>query len=262
MTQQDDDTTRAGLWVVFATVAALLTGLIIWVLKEAGVSSTPADTDAKVLTVGANATSGHDQTATAAAASASAAAAAGASSNATADTKAADHPHAANSASMAADNAGQAAQAEQAAAETSSGTASGTQDEVSTTQAQPATAGTDAAADEFVAFDNLNSGELSAVVHFASASAVLPTDTNAEIAGLVDMLKANESRRVVIAGFHDPTGNAAFNDQLARKRAFAVRNALLNQGISSERIIMRKPEQTTGTGTLAEARRVELRLID
>lgn len=261
MTQQDDDTTRAGLWVVFATVAALLIGLIIWVLKEAGPSSAPTDTDAKVLTVGANAATGHDQ---ASATAATAAAAAPASSSAATNSEAAAQPQATESIPAAADNTGHgtanATQA-QATTENTPSTTAGTQDEASAAQAQLA-APVEAAADEFVAFDNLNSGELSAVIHFASASAVLPTDTSAEIAGLIDMLKANESRRVVVAGFHDPTGNAAFNDQLARKRAFAVRDALLAQGISSERIIMRKPEQTTGTGTLAEARRVELRLID
>ncbi|MDO5103605.1 MAG: OmpA family protein [Lautropia sp.] len=257
MTQQDDDTTRTGLWVVFATVAALLIGLIIWVLKEVGISSPPTGTDTKALTVGANPSSGHEQASTAAAATA-------ASSNAAANTEASARPQVTDSTPTAADDTGHTAANNpvQPPAETTSGGTSGAQDETSATQIQAAAAGAEATADEFVAFDNLNSGELSAVVHFASASAVLPTDTSAEIAALVDMLQANESRRVVVAGFHDPTGNAAFNDQLARKRAFAVRDALIAQGISRERIIMRKPEQTTGTGTLAEARRVELRLID
>ena len=115
---------------------------------------------------------------------------------------------------------------------------------------------------QFVAFDNLDQGELAAIVHFASASAVLPTDAGAEVAGVVDAIKASPSRRVLLAGFHDPTGNAAFNADLARKRAFSVRDALISQGIPADRIILRKPEQTTGSGTNAEARRVELRLLD
>lgn len=115
---------------------------------------------------------------------------------------------------------------------------------------------------QFIAFDNIEEGELAAVVHFASASATLPSDAGAEIAGVIDALKASSSRRVLLAGFHDPTGNAAFNADLARKRAFSIRNALLAQGIPTERIILRKPEQTAGSGTHAEARRVELRLLD
>ena len=115
---------------------------------------------------------------------------------------------------------------------------------------------------QFVAFDNLDQGELAAVVHFASASATLPSDAGAEVAGVVDAIKASPSRRVLLAGFHDPTGNAAFNADLARKRAFSVRDALISQGIPADRIILRKPEQTTGSGTNAEARRVELRLLD
>lgn len=249
MTQQDDDTTtRAGLWVVFTTVAALLIGLIIWVLKEAGAPQPQPQTDEQALTVGAAPATQQDH-------AAAAIAAAGASAADTAHAQ----PGQAFEAAPAAD-AGNAAHDHDAQSHGATGSAAA--DANHAAAHEPAAATADAADDLFVAFDNIDSGELSAVVHFASASAVLPTDTSAEIAGLVDMLKANESRRVLVAGFHDPTGNAAFNEELARKRAFAVRDALIAQGISSSRIIMRKPEQTTGSGTLAEARRVELRLID
>lgn len=248
MTQQDDDTTtRAGLWVVFTTVAALLIGLIIWVLKEAGVSRPQLPADTKTLSVGTDASTQNGHAPAAAAGAATAADQVAAAHQ--------DHAPSVDTSPIAErtsnDQTAQAQAADNAAATSAEPAA----------QTQPAVVA-EPSADDFVAFDNLNQGELSAVVHFASASAVLPTDTSAEIAGVVDMLKASESRRVLVAGFHDPTGNAAFNEQLARKRAFAVRDALMAQGISSDRIIMRKPEQTTGTGTLAEARRVELRLID
>ncbi|MDO4683418.1 MAG: OmpA family protein [Lautropia sp.] len=245
MTQQDDDTTtRAGLWVVFTTVAALLIGLIIWVLKEAGVSQPQPQTDEQALTVGAVPAAQQDH---------AAAASADASDTANAQPV---HPFEAAPA-VDADNAAHDHHAQ------SHGTTGSPAAEANHAAAHnPSEAVADTADDLFVAFDNIDNGELSAVVHFASASAVLPTDTSAEIAGVVDMLKADESRRVLVAGFHDPTGNAAFNKELARKRAFAVRDALIAQGISSSRIIMRKPEQTTGSGTLAEARRVELRLIN
>lgn len=128
----------------------------------------------------------------------------------------------------------------------------------------PATATTTAASDEsqFVAFEDLEQGELAAIIHFASASASLPSDAGSEISGVIDALNASASRRVLLAGFHDATGNPDFNADLARKRAFSVRDALIAQGVPAERIILRKPEQTTGSGTNAEARRVELRLLD
>ena len=90
----------------------------------------------------------------------------------------------------------------------------------------------------------------------------MPSDAGSEISGVIDALNASASRRVLLAGFHDATGNPDFNTDLARKRAFSVRDALIAQGVSAERIILRKPEQTTGSGTNAEARRVELRLLD
>ncbi|MDO4906050.1 MAG: OmpA family protein [Lautropia sp.] len=243
MNQHDDDTTRAGLWVVFTTVAALLTILIIWVLKGTGENGERPGTDPTALLATQQSATGTDSAQGTDAAAAAALAAAAAAS---VEAKIQAEPE-------------QAAQAEKTAAEKA------VTEEVAADTAERAATGHDAAAveaDEFVVFDAVQSGELSAVVHFASASALLPTDTGAEIAGVIDALKASPARRVLVAGYHDPTGNAAFNEQLARRRAFAVRNALLAQGIEQDRIIMRKPERTTGTGSNAEARRVELRLID
>ncbi len=79
---------------------------------------------------------------------------------------------------------------------------------------------------------------------------------------MVEALKAVEGRRVLLAGYHDPTGNIDFNRDLAKRRALGVREALIAQGIPAQRIILRKPEQTTGSGNNTEARRVEILLID
>lgn len=79
---------------------------------------------------------------------------------------------------------------------------------------------------------------------------------------MVEALKAAEGRRVLLAGYHDPTGNIDFNRDLAKRRALGVRDALIAQGVPAQRIILRKPEQTTGSGNNAEARRVEILLID
>lgn len=245
MNPQDDDTnTRAGLWVVFSTVAVLLVSVIIWVLKGAGIDTDSAPAANTTLTAaGQQDDAGRD-----AAAAAAAASIAQAQAQAQADEAAAQANTRAQAAAQAADvAAAQQADATQAAADSA------------------APQGGAITADEetlFVTFDNLDRGELAAVVHFASASAQLPSDAGAEIAGVIDALQASPSRRVLLAGFHDPTGNASFNADLARKRAFAVRDALVARGVPAERIILRKPEQTTGSGTNAEARRVELRLLD
>lgn len=99
-------------------------------------------------------------------------------------------------------------------------------------------------------------------MHFASASADIPADAQAALATVIATLKASEGRRVLLAGYHDPTGNADYNRELAKKRALGVRDALVAQGIAIERIILRKPEQTAATGSHAEARRVDLVIVD
>ena len=119
---------------------------------------------------------------------------------------------------------------------------------------------TEAVNEEFVAFEQATPAQPAGSIHFESASATLPAD--AQKATVVEALKAAEGRRVLLAGYHDPTGNIDFNRDLAKRRALGVRDALIAQGIPAQRIILRKPEQTTGSGNNAEARRVEILLID
>ena len=120
----------------------------------------------------------------------------------------------------------------------------------------------EAVTEEFVAFEQATPTQPAGAIYFTSASASLPADTQQAIATVVEALKAVEGRRVLLAGYHDPTGNIDFNRDLAKRRALGVRDALIAQGIPAQRIILRKPEQTTGSGNNAEARRVEILLID
>jgi len=82
-------------------------------------------------------------------------------------------------------------------------------------------------------------------------------------AGALDALKeaitaAQAGRTLVISGFHDATGDPAMNAELARQRAVAVRDALLGAGVAMSSLQLKKPEQTTGDGSHAQARRVEV----
>ena len=61
-----------------------------------------------------------------------------------------------------------------------------------------------------------------------------------------------------ISGFHDESGGAATNAEIAKQRAQAVKQWLQEQGIASERIEMDKPAVTEGGGDASEARRVEV----
>ncbi len=76
---------------------------------------------------------------------------------------------------------------------------------------------------------------------------------------LAEAIKAAQAgKQLVISGFHDVTGDPAFNAELAKQRAIAVRDALVGAGVAETAMELRKPEQTTGSGNNAEARRVEV----
>lgn len=87
---------------------------------------------------------------------------------------------------------------------------------------------------------------------------VVPGDTDGKLQPIVEYLNANPGAMAVISGYHDPTGDKAHNIELAKNRAFAVRDYLMKSGIAEARLDMAKPIETTGSGDLQEARRVEV----
>lgn len=95
-------------------------------------------------------------------------------------------------------------------------------------------------------------------IYFLTANTELDQKGRDAVTRIVTHLKANPSAKAVISGFHDPRGNRAQNKLLAKDRAKSVRDELRAAGIDETRIEMRKPQETTGSGDLAEARRVEL----
>ena len=97
-----------------------------------------------------------------------------------------------------------------------------------------------------------------ATLYFALASSALPADSAQVLAPVVDYLKAHPEAQAVISGYHDASGNADLNAKLAKDRATAVRAQLLLDGVAMERIALRKPQVTTGSGDPAAARRVEV----
>ncbi|MFP8779195.1 OmpA family protein [Hydrogenophaga sp. RWCD_12] len=79
------------------------------------------------------------------------------------------------------------------------------------------------------------------------------------VEALGDAIAAGKAgKKLVISGFHDSTGDPAKNAELAKLRAFAVRDALKGAGVAESGIELKKPETATGTGNNAEARRVEV----
>ncbi len=94
--------------------------------------------------------------------------------------------------------------------------------------------------------------------YFATAKSDLAAGANQALADVVKGVA--EGKTAVVSGFHDATGDAALNEELAKQRAFAVRDALKALGVAEDKIELKKPEVTTATGTNAEARRVEVAL--
>lgn len=79
------------------------------------------------------------------------------------------------------------------------------------------------------------------------------------VEALADAIAAGKAgKKLVISGFHDSTGDPAKNAELAKLRAFAVRDALKGAGVAESGIELKKPETATGSGNNAEARRVEV----
>ena len=93
--------------------------------------------------------------------------------------------------------------------------------------------------------------------YFASGKADLATGAVEALGDAVAAAKAG--KKLVISGFHDTTGDPAKNAELAKLRAFAVRDALKGAGVDEASLELKKPEETAGgAGSNAEARRVEV----
>jgi outer membrane protein OmpA-like peptidoglycan-associated protein len=92
--------------------------------------------------------------------------------------------------------------------------------------------------------------------YFASGKADLASGALVALGDAIAAAKAG--KQLVLSGFHDATGDPAFNAELAKQRALAVRDALVGAGVAETSMELKKPEQTTGTGNDAEARRVEV----
>jgi cytochrome c5 len=94
---------------------------------------------------------------------------------------------------------------------------------------------------------------------FASGKAALPGAAEAALARLAEQIKA-DGKSAVISGFHDSKGSPERNAELAKQRAFGVRDMLLGMGVAQDKLQLKKPENTTGSGDNAQARRVEVAL--
>lgn len=127
--------------------------------------------------------------------------------------------------------------------------------EASAAPAAAAASGTVAADDASIVVEN-------GVVKFYFASGKADLAPGAAEALSDAVAAAKGGKKLVLSGFHDATGDPAMNAELAKKRALALRDALVAAGVAEASIELKKPEQATGTGNDAEARRVEVVIAD
>ncbi|CAK7066188.1 MAG: hypothetical protein MESAZ_01892 [Saezia sanguinis] len=96
--------------------------------------------------------------------------------------------------------------------------------------------------------------------YFAPGKADLADGAKAALADAV--AAAKRGRFLVISGFHDPTGDPAANEELAKQRALNVRAALVAMGVPQTQLYLLRPTETTGDGSYAQARRVEVVIVE
>ncbi len=96
--------------------------------------------------------------------------------------------------------------------------------------------------------------------YFATGSADLAPGAAEALATVIKGVQ--DGRKAVVSGFHDTTGDAAINEQLAKKRAEMVRDVLVGLGVPADKVDLQKPAVSAGSGNDAEARRVEVKLVD
>jgi photosynthetic reaction center cytochrome c subunit len=92
---------------------------------------------------------------------------------------------------------------------------------------------------------------------FDSGKATLAAQAQTVIEAAAALLAKNPAVKIALSGYADRTGNANANLELAKQRAFAVRDALKAAGVAEDRIALKKPEFVIG-GAESDARRVEI----
>jgi photosynthetic reaction center cytochrome c subunit len=94
-------------------------------------------------------------------------------------------------------------------------------------------------------------------IFFASGKADIDAAGSDAVKTAAKALTANTAAKLEISGFADSTGNQDQNLELAKQRAFAVRDALKAAGVAEARISLKKPEFIVGSAT-PDSRRVDL----
>ena len=96
-------------------------------------------------------------------------------------------------------------------------------------------------------------------VYFDTGKSAVSGDMAAATGALKTYLDAHPGSKLAVSGYNDPSGNAALNAELSKKRAQAVAGALKSAGIAEGSVELVKPADTTAAAVSpGEAGRVEV----
>jgi K(+)-stimulated pyrophosphate-energized sodium pump len=95
--------------------------------------------------------------------------------------------------------------------------------------------------------------------YFASGKSELPQGGKDALKDILAGVAAG--KKAMVSGYVDPSGNMDQNKELAKLRAFAVRDLLTASGAPADKVELKKPEDIkAGATSAAEGRRVEVTL--
>ncbi len=96
--------------------------------------------------------------------------------------------------------------------------------------------------------------------YFAAGKAELAQDGAKALAEI--LLAAKSGKKVGISGYVDASGDPQKNADLAKQRAFAVKDLLTVSGVPADQIVLVRPNDIkAGSSSAAEGRRVEVFMI-
>jgi len=104
-------------------------------------------------------------------------------------------------------------------------------------------------------------------VKFATDQSTLNAGSRATLDKLVKVMNDYPGTEILVSGHTDSVGEAAYNLELSKKRAFAVRDYLVSDGISSSRMAVTYSGETSPVASndtaagRAQNRRVEIGIV-
>jgi outer membrane protein OmpA-like peptidoglycan-associated protein len=104
-------------------------------------------------------------------------------------------------------------------------------------------------------------------IKFATNQSTLNASSKATLDKLVKVMADYPGTEILVSGHTDSAGDAAYNLELSKKRAFAVRDYLITDGIATGRMAVTYSGETSPTATnetaegRAQNRRVEIGIV-